>query len=118
MHSYKFDAVLEVTGGPSRSPYDPEFDPHSIPGIESIGDDIRTQLARRDEDPIRGRFVLSEVTSQQVDFVLQIGAAALQVNDSAFFPNGSVSWLVGSVLRVSGAVWGVGGAAFPVSGAK
>src|SRR3954452_21537350 len=28
--NYKFDAVLEVAGGPAKSPYDPAFDPHSI----------------------------------------------------------------------------------------
>jgi hypothetical protein len=43
-HSYKFDAVLEVAGGPTRSPYDPAFNPKSINRIEAIGDDIRTQL--------------------------------------------------------------------------
>jgi hypothetical protein len=45
-HSYKFDAVLEVTGGPARSPYDPAFDPHSISRIEAIGDDIAKQLQK------------------------------------------------------------------------
>jgi hypothetical protein len=43
-HSYKFDAVLEVAGGPTKSPYDPAFNPKSINRIEAIGDDIRTQL--------------------------------------------------------------------------
>jgi hypothetical protein len=52
-HSYKFDAVLEVTGGPSRSPYDPEFNPRSIPRIEAVGDDIRHQLARLDSTKTR-----------------------------------------------------------------
>jgi len=28
--SYKYDAVLEVSGNPNESPYDPNFDPHSI----------------------------------------------------------------------------------------
>ena len=43
-HPYKFDAVLEVAGGPARSPYDPQFNPKSINRIEAIGDDIRKQL--------------------------------------------------------------------------
>src|SRR6478609_3493592 len=43
-HTYKFDAVLEVAGGPARSPYDPQFNPKSINRIEAIGDDIRKQL--------------------------------------------------------------------------
>jgi hypothetical protein len=28
--SYKYDAVLEVSGNPNESPYDPKFNPHSI----------------------------------------------------------------------------------------
>lgn len=45
-HSYKFDAVLEVSGGPTRSPYDPQFNPKSITRIEAIGDDIVKTLTR------------------------------------------------------------------------
>ena len=47
-HPYRFDAVLEVAGGPTRSPFDPQFNPHSITRIEAIGDDIRRTLDRRD----------------------------------------------------------------------
>jgi hypothetical protein len=47
-HSYNFDAVLEVSGGPTRSPYDPAFNPKSINRIEAVGDDIRKTLARLD----------------------------------------------------------------------
>src|SRR3954466_5404972 len=43
---YKFDAVLEVTGGPARSPYDPAFDSHSISRIEAVGEDIAKQLQK------------------------------------------------------------------------
>jgi hypothetical protein len=43
-HRYKFDAVLEVAGGPTRSPYDPQFNPKSIDRIEAVGDDVRRQL--------------------------------------------------------------------------
>jgi hypothetical protein len=43
-HSYKFEAVLEVAGGPARSPYDPQFNPKSINRIEAIGDDVSRQL--------------------------------------------------------------------------
>ena len=46
VHSYKFDAVLEVAGGPARSPYDPQFNPRSINRIEAIGDDIVRQLTK------------------------------------------------------------------------
>ena len=52
-HSYKFDAVLEVAGGPARSPYDPQFNPKSITRIEAIGDDIRKQLERLDKTGAR-----------------------------------------------------------------
>ncbi len=52
-HSYKFDAVLEVAGGPAKSPYDPSFNPHSINRIEAIGDDIRRQLDRLDDTKTR-----------------------------------------------------------------
>ena len=47
-HSYTFDAVLEVTGGPALSPYDPKFDARSISRIEAVGDDIRRQLTKLD----------------------------------------------------------------------
>jgi len=47
-HAYHFDAVLEVSGGPARSPFDPQFNPHSITRIEAIGDDIRHQLDKLD----------------------------------------------------------------------
>jgi peptidoglycan/xylan/chitin deacetylase (PgdA/CDA1 family) len=45
-HNYKFDAVLEVSGGPTRSPYDPQFNPKSITRIEAVGDDIVKTLTR------------------------------------------------------------------------
>jgi peptidoglycan/xylan/chitin deacetylase (PgdA/CDA1 family) len=54
-HSYNFDAVLEVSGGPARSPYDPQFNPHSITRIEAIADDIKKQLDKL--DTMKTRFV-------------------------------------------------------------
>jgi hypothetical protein len=36
--SYSYDAVLEVGGGPSRSPFDPQFNPMSINRVQVIGD--------------------------------------------------------------------------------
>jgi hypothetical protein len=53
VHSYKFDAVLEVAGGAALSPYDAKFNPKSINRIEAIGDDIRRQLARLDTTKTR-----------------------------------------------------------------
>jgi hypothetical protein len=55
-HNYKFDAVLEVAGGPARSPYDPQFNPKSINRVEAIGDDIVKTLTRLDQS--RTRFVV------------------------------------------------------------
>ena len=52
-HSYHFDAVLEVSGGPTRSPFDPQFNPHSITRIEAIGDDIKHQLDKLDATKTR-----------------------------------------------------------------
>jgi hypothetical protein len=52
-HSYKFDAVLEVAGGPTRSPYDPQFNPKSVSRIEAIGDDIVKTLTRLDQTKTR-----------------------------------------------------------------
>jgi hypothetical protein len=52
-HSYKFDAVLEVAGGPARSPYDPQFNAKSINRIEAVGDDIRRQLNKLAKDGTR-----------------------------------------------------------------
>jgi peptidoglycan/xylan/chitin deacetylase (PgdA/CDA1 family) len=60
-HAYKFDAVLEVSGGPARSPYDPQFNPHSITRIEAIGDDIRKTLDRLDQTA--SRFVTGAETA-------------------------------------------------------
>ena len=45
-HHYRFDAVLEVAGGPTRSPYDPQFNAKSVNRIEAIGDDIVKALTK------------------------------------------------------------------------
>jgi hypothetical protein len=45
-HPYKFEAVLEVAGGPAKSPFDPTFNPKSINRIQAVGDDIVKQLQR------------------------------------------------------------------------
>jgi hypothetical protein len=52
-HPYKFDAVLEVAGGPTASPYDPAFNPHSIKRIEAIGNDIARTLDGLDKNKTR-----------------------------------------------------------------
>ena len=52
-HPYKFDAVLEVAGGPTKSPFDPAFNPHSINRIEAIGNDIAKTLDKLDKTKTR-----------------------------------------------------------------
>jgi hypothetical protein len=54
-HSYKFEAVLEVSGGPAKSPYDPAFNAHSITRIEAIANDISKVLDNLDKN--KSRFV-------------------------------------------------------------
>jgi hypothetical protein len=46
VHAYKFEAVLEVAGGPAKSPYDPTFNPKSISRIQAVGDDVGRQLRK------------------------------------------------------------------------
>lgn len=52
---YEFDAVLEVSGGPTRSPYDPQFNPKSINRIEVFDNQLEQTLDRLDRGG--GRFV-------------------------------------------------------------
>jgi hypothetical protein len=54
-HSYKFEAVLEVAGGPTKSPYDPAFNPHSITRVQAVGNDIHKTLDQLDAS--KSRFV-------------------------------------------------------------
>jgi hypothetical protein len=43
---YDFDAVLEVSGGPARSPYDASFDPKRLTRIEVFGNSLEHALAQ------------------------------------------------------------------------
>lgn len=52
-HHYKFDAVLEVAGGPTRSPYDPQFDPKGITRVQAVGDNIGQTLRQLDKSGTR-----------------------------------------------------------------
>jgi hypothetical protein len=52
-HPYHFDAVLEVAGGPTLSPYDPKFDPHHITRIQAVGNDIHNVLDAMDKNKTR-----------------------------------------------------------------
>jgi hypothetical protein len=46
--AYRFDAILEVTGGPARSPFDPKFDPLRLPRVEVFGDALEKLLDQLD----------------------------------------------------------------------
>jgi hypothetical protein len=53
--NYHFDAVLEVAGGPTRSPYDPAFNPHSITRVQATGNGVKDALDQLDKT--KSRFV-------------------------------------------------------------
>ena len=46
--SYRYDAVLEVSGGPTRSPHDPAFNPRSINRIEVFANEVQRVLDQLD----------------------------------------------------------------------
>jgi peptidoglycan/xylan/chitin deacetylase (PgdA/CDA1 family) len=52
---YDFDAVLEVSGGPTRSPYDPAFNSKSITRVEAFGNQIPQVLDHLDKT--KSRFI-------------------------------------------------------------
>jgi peptidoglycan/xylan/chitin deacetylase (PgdA/CDA1 family) len=57
--AYEYDAVLEVAGGPSRSPYDPKFNPRSVTRVIVHGRELEKLLDQLDRatDSTRARFV-------------------------------------------------------------
>ena len=50
---YDNQAILEVSGGPTKSPYDPAFNPLSITRIEMIGDQLTQILDKMDKNGTR-----------------------------------------------------------------
>jgi hypothetical protein len=50
---YDFDAVLEVAGGPARSPYDPKFDGHHLPRVIVVNQDLEHTIAELDRTKTR-----------------------------------------------------------------
>lgn len=50
---YDNDAILEVAGGPTESPYDPKFNPLSIRRVQAIGNQIESTLDRLDKTGTR-----------------------------------------------------------------
>jgi hypothetical protein len=51
--SYNNQAILEVSGGPTESPYDPKFNPLSIKRIEVVGTLMENTLDRMDKNGTR-----------------------------------------------------------------
>jgi hypothetical protein len=58
--TYQYDAVLEVAGGPSRSPYDPKFNPHGITRVIVYNNELEKMLTQLDRatDSAHARFVV------------------------------------------------------------
>ncbi len=50
---YDNEAILEVSGGPTESPYDPKFNPLSIKRIEVVGTQMENTLDRLDKNGTR-----------------------------------------------------------------
>lgn len=50
---YNNEAILEVSGGPTESPYDPKFNPLSIKRIEVVGTQMESTLDRLDKNGTR-----------------------------------------------------------------
>ncbi|HVF38484.1 MAG TPA: polysaccharide deacetylase family protein, partial [Gemmatimonadaceae bacterium] len=50
---YNFDAILEVSGGPTRSPHDPKFNPLSINRIEVFANELERTLDQLDKNNSR-----------------------------------------------------------------
>jgi peptidoglycan/xylan/chitin deacetylase (PgdA/CDA1 family) len=54
---YEFDAILEVSGGPARSPTDPKFNPLSLPRFIVNGNELEKLLDQLDRPGIAARYV-------------------------------------------------------------
>ena len=50
---YDNQAILEVSGGPTKSPYDPAFNPLSITRIEVVGNQMQQVLEKMDKNGTR-----------------------------------------------------------------
>jgi hypothetical protein len=54
---YKYDTVLEVSGNPNESPYDPKFDPHSVNRQIMFKNALTATLNNLDKAGPNGRYV-------------------------------------------------------------
>jgi hypothetical protein len=50
---YEYDVVLEVAGGPARSPHDPKFDPHHTPRVIVFAGELEKMLDQLDKSASR-----------------------------------------------------------------
>ena len=50
---YSFDAILEVSGPAARSPFDPQFNPRSLPRIQVVGDELEKAVDRLEKSGTR-----------------------------------------------------------------
>jgi hypothetical protein len=68
MVTYEYDAVLLVAGGPSRSPYDPKFNPRSVTRVIVYGNELEKMLDQleRAKDSTQSRFVAGGVAPRSV----------------------------------------------------
>ncbi len=57
VQKYSYDAVLEVSGGPTRSPEDPEFNGRSMTRVQVYGNSLREMLDRLEKDGAGGRYI-------------------------------------------------------------
>jgi hypothetical protein len=55
--SYRYDTVLEVSGNPNESPYDPKFEPHSVNRQIMFKNALESTLNNLDKSPTGGRYV-------------------------------------------------------------
>jgi peptidoglycan/xylan/chitin deacetylase (PgdA/CDA1 family) len=51
--TYEYDTVLEVSGGPNRSPFDPEFDRAKLKRVIAFGDAVERTLDQLDRTKMR-----------------------------------------------------------------
>lgn len=63
VYHYDFDAILEVSGGPNRSPNDPLFNPLSLRRVQVNGGELKRVLDMLDRT--RSRFVVSGVAEPE-----------------------------------------------------
>ena len=50
---YRFDAILEVSGPPASSPFEPGFNPRSVPRIQVFGGQLERLLDSLDKPGVR-----------------------------------------------------------------